>query len=221
MTPQSLSERGAAGAAARLCCALLLATLAGCASFVDKPVRATLYDFGPGQVTAAPAQPLTRTPLVLADIDAAGALEGSAVLYRLAYADEHQLKPYSQARWSAPPPQLVRQRLREQLGRDRIVLNPGEGAALARSAGLLPRALRIELEEFSHLFQSPTESVGVVRLRATLLENTAGGEKLLAQRNVVVQRPAPTADAPGGVRALTAAVDAAAAEVVQWLAQVP
>jgi hypothetical protein len=31
--------------------ALLLVGLAGCSSFVDKPVRATLYDFGPGQVT--------------------------------------------------------------------------------------------------------------------------------------------------------------------------
>ena len=201
--------------------ALMLALLGGCANFVDKPVRATLYDFGPGELTASPAQQTTRPPLVLADVEAAGALDGSAVLYRLGYADDHQLRPYSQARWSAPPPQLVRQRLREQIGRDRIVLNPGEGAGLARSGGLLPRALRIELEEFSHFFQAPAQSVGLVRLRATLLENTAGGEKLLAQRNVVVQRPAPTADAAGGVRALTAAVDAAADELVQWLAQVP
>jgi len=199
---------------------LLSLWLGGCAGLVDKPARATLYDFGPGQVMPV-AQQATYPPLVLADVDAAGALDGSAVLYRLGYADDHQLRPYSQARWSAPPPQLVRQRLREQLGRDRMVLNPGEGAALARSGGLLPRALRIELEEFSHFFSGPTESVGLLRLRATLLENTAGGEKLLAQRNVVIQRPAPTPDAPGGVRALTAAVDAAADELMQWLAQVP
>ena len=200
---------------------LLLALLGGCSSFIDKPVRSILYDFGPGQMTAPATQQATRPPLVLAEIEATGALDGSAVLYRLGYVDDHQLRPYSQARWSAPPPQLVRQRLREQIGRERMVLNPGEGAVLARSGGLLPRALRIELEEFSHWFQSPALSVGLLRLRATLLENTAGGEKLLAQRNVVIQRPAPTADAPGGVRALTAAVDAAADELLQWLAQVP
>lgn len=200
---------------------MLLVVLAGCSSLVDKPVRAALYDFGPGQVIAATAQQPTRPALVLADIDGSGALEGSAVLYRLAYADEHQLRPYAQARWSAPPPQLVRQRLRELIGRDRVVLNPGEGAALARSGGVLPRALRIELEEFSHFFESPTQSVGLLRLRATLLENTPGGEKVLAQRNVVIQRPAATADAAGGVRALTGAVDAAADELSQWLAQVP
>ena len=204
-----------------LCAALLLALLGGCAGLVDKPVRATLFDFGPGQVTASADQKTTGAPLVLADVDAAGALDGSAVLYRLGYADDHQLKPYAQARWSAPPPLLVRQRLREQLGRDRVVLNPGEGASLARTGGLLPRSLRVELEEFSHFFQAPDQSVGLVRMRATLLENTAGGEKLLAQRNVVVQRPAPTPDASGGVRALTAAVDAAAEELVQWLARVP
>ena len=205
----------------RACFAVLVALLAGCSSFVDKPVRATLYDFGPGPITAQPAKQSTKAALVLADIDAAGAMEGTVVLYRLGYADNHQLRPYAQARWSAPPPQLVRQRLREQLGRDRIVLNPVEGAALARSGGSLPRALRIELEEFSHYFESPSQSVGLLRLRATLLENTAGGEKLLAQRNVVVQRPAPSADASGGVRGLTAAVDAAADELVQWLAQIP
>ena len=201
---------------------ILAGLLGGCAGLVDKPARPVLYDFGPGSATSTsvPTRAL-RGAVVLADIEAAGALDGSAVLYRLGYADSHQLRPYAQSRWSAPPPQLVRQRLREQLGRERVILNPGEGAALARSEGLLPRSLRIELEEFSHFFESPATSMGVLRLRATLLENTAGGEKLLAQRNVVVQRPAPTADAPGGVRALTAAVDAAADELSQWLAQVP
>ena len=221
-----LARAGAEQAAAsqaivRAAGCLLLAVLAGCAGFVDKPVRASLYDFGPGQVTSAAPQQPTRPPLVLADLEGAGALEGSAVLYRLGYADEHRLRPYAQARWSAPPSQLVRQRLREQLGRDRVVLNPGEGAALARTGGQLPRLLRIELEEFSQLFDSPAESVGLLRMRATLLESTAGGERVLAQRNVVVRRAAASGDASGGVRALVAAVDAAAEELSQWLAQVP
>ena len=108
---------------------VLAATLAGCSAIPDKPVRPTLYDFGPG----AGRQPRRRPPvpvpaLVLADVEATGALDGSAVLYRLGYADDHQLRPYSQARWSAPPPQLIRQRLRQRLGRDRAVLDLGESA---------------------------------------------------------------------------------------------
>jgi len=196
----------------------LLVGMGGCAT-PDKPVRATLYDFGPGASAAQPAGPATLPALVLADIEASGALDGSAVLYRLGYADAHQLRPYAQARWSAPPPQLIRQRLREQLARERAVLDLNESAALARTGGVMPRVLRIELEEFAHFFESPAQSSGVLRLRVTLMENTTAGEKLLAQRGLVVRRPAPTPDAPGGVRALAAATDAAAEEIGQWLMQ--
>jgi cholesterol transport system auxiliary component len=200
---------------------LLLVLLSGCAGIVDKPTRATIYDFGPGPVTEVQQPAPVRPALVLADVEAAATLEGSALLYRLGYVDDHELRPYAQARWGAPPPQLVRERLRERIGRERIVLNPGEGAALARTGDRAPHVLRLELEEFSHFFRSPAESFGLVRLRATLLENTPGGEKVLSQHNVVVQRPAPSADASGGARALTAAVDGAADDLMQWLAQHP
>jgi cholesterol transport system auxiliary component len=197
---------------------IAFAVLAGCAT-PDKPVRATLYDFGPGATTPPAVAAQSLPPLVLAEIEASGALDGSSVLYRLGYADAHQLRPYAQARWSAPPPQLIRQRLREQLSRERTVLDLGESAVLARSGGAMPRVLRIELQEFSHFFESQTQSWGLLRLRATLTENTAAGEKLLGQRSLVVRQPAPTADAPGGVRALAAATDAAAGEIGQWLLQ--
>jgi cholesterol transport system auxiliary component len=197
---------------------LLAATLAACSAIPDKPVRATLYDFGPAQGgNPAAALQASLPALVLADVETTGALDGSAVLYRLGYADDHQLRPYSQARWSAPPPQLIRQRLRQRLGRERAVLDLGESAGLARDGGTAPRVLRMGLEEFSHLFESESRSWGLLRLRVTLLDNTVAGEQLLAQRTFVVRKPAPTADAPGGVRALTAATDAAAEEIAQWM----
>lgn len=204
-------------AAASLGAIVLAAALAGCAA-PDRPARATLYDFGPGATALAAATPAQPT-LVLADIEASGALDGSAVLYRLAYADANQLRPYAHARWSAPPPQLVRQRLRQQLARDRVVLDLGESAALAREGGKAPRVLRIDLEEFSHLFESQAQSWGLLRLRATLMENTPAGEKLLAQQTFVVREPARSADAPGGVRALAAATDQAGVQIARWLAQ--
>lgn len=199
--------------------ALGASSLVACSSLApDKPARATLYDFG--VVTATPAAASTRQgAIVLADLEAAGTLEGSSLLYRLGYANGHQLLPYAQARWAAPPPRLVRQRLREVLGRDRAVLDASESAALARSGGTMPPTLRVDLEEFSHVFDSPTQSFGVLRLRVTLMENTPAGERLIGQRIVVQRQPAPSADAPGGVRALTAATDAAAQEIATWLAQ--
>lgn len=204
---------------ARLTALALGALLAGCSSIApDKPARAALYDFGVLPATSSPAAP-RQAAIVLADLEAAGSLEGSSLLYRLAYANEHQLLPYAQARWVAPPQRLVRQRLREMLGRDRPVLDSSESAALARTGGFMPPTLRVDLEEFTHLFDSPTQSWGVVRLRVTLMENTAAGERLMGQRVIVQKLPAPSADAPGGVRALTAATDAAAQEIANWLVQ--
>jgi cholesterol transport system auxiliary component len=198
--------------------AIAVLALVGCA-VPDKPARATLYDFGPGPSTATAEPAQARPTLVLADIESSGALDSSALLYRLGYDDAHQLRPYAHARWSAPPPQLIRQRLREQLAQGGPVLDLGESAALARNAGAMPRILRIELEEFSHYFETPAQSWGLVRLRATLLDNTLAGERLLGQRSIVVRMPAATPDAAGGVRALAAAMDGAAQQIAQWVAQ--
>lgn len=193
--------------------------LAACSSIApDKPQRATLYDLGIAPLAAA-APGARQPPIVLADLEAAGALESSSLLYRLNYANGHQLLPYSQARWASSPPRLVRQRLRELLGRDRAVLDASESAALARQGGALPPTLRVDLEEFSHVFDSPTQSFGVVRLRVTMMENTPAGERLVGQRMFAQRQPAPSADAPGGVRALAAATDAIAQDIAGWLAQ--
>ena len=202
----------------------MLFLLPGCSALPDKPVRSSMYDFGPGNLTA---QPTTRqaplSPIAIDDITTSGgALDNMAVLYRLAYQDAQQLRPYTLARWSMPPAQLVRQRLRDTFSQRRTVFGAGDSAALNRSQNaVLPRLLRLDLEEFSHVFTTADASVGLIRLRATLLEVTPAGEKMIGQRSVVVQRPATTPDAPGGVRALTMATDAAIEEIDQWLQQSP
>ena len=198
--------------------AWLLAALAGCGALPDKPVASVRYDLGPLPGVAEAAAP-AGMPLVLGEIEAGGSFERTALLYRLAYDHPQQLQPYSQARWSAPPAELLRQRIAEHLARERPVLEPSLAAGLAPRAGALPPELRLELQEFSQVFDSPQASRGVVRLRASVLERAPGGERLLGQRSFIAQRPAPTADAAGGVQALAAASDAAAQELAAWLRQ--
>ena len=189
---------------------LLFLTLTAC-SLPLQSVRPDVYDFGPGKLATPPVQKMAPlTALGLAEIEASAALDSTAVLYRLAYDDTQKLQPYTLARWSMPPAQLVRQRLREHLEQLRPLLNTGDSTAT-------PLTLRMELEEFSQLFEAPDQSVGLLHLRATLTGTRVSGEKLLAQRSIIVQRPAPSADAAGGVRALKAAADAAAQEIEQWL----
>jgi len=199
-------------AAALLVIGLLMA---GC-SVIDKPLRPAVYDFGPGPLASTPGPLPDPAPLVLAEVESGAALDSTAVLYRLNYTNAQQLLPYAQARWSMAPAQLLRQRLREKLGQLRMVLGPDDANLGSARTRLV---LRVELEEFSQLFTAPGQSMGLVRLRATLVQSAATGDRLVGQRVLVAQRPAPTADAPGGVRALTDATDSAVDELAQWLTQ--
>lgn len=195
--------------------------LVGCSALPEPPVRPVLFDFGPGQQTlAASAQQVPLPPLALETVDHASLPDGaSAVYYRLAYADAQQLRPYQTARWSQPPQQLMRESLQARLGQRRAVIGTGGPMATARVDGQPPAVLRVELEEFSHVFASPAQSAGLVRLRATLTRPSAQGENLLAQRLFIVQQPAATLDAAGGARAIAQAAEQVAHQVADWLEQ--
>ncbi|MGA8514402.1 MAG: ABC-type transport auxiliary lipoprotein family protein, partial [Burkholderiaceae bacterium] len=181
-----------------------VALLCACAT-PQAPLAKTVYDFGP--VLTVPSSAAASGPAIsLGSVEANAALEGTQVLYRLAYADAQQLRPYAQARWSMPPAQLLRLRLRDALGARGAVLGTVDAAGWV---------LKVELDEFSHLFDSPSSSSAVVRLQASLLQ----GDKLVAQRSLLARASAPSQDAPGGVRALTAATDDAVAQLSSWVAQ--
>ena len=196
---------------ALLATVLVVATLSACGT---PPQRLAVYDFGPGATAAQPSNRMAPLPpLLLAEVEAASALDGSAVLYRLLYADAQQLRPYAQARWSMPPAQLLRQRMRELLGQRRSVLAPADAVA----PGTL--SLRLELEEFSQLFSSSHSSSALLRVRATV-SRSGSPPKPLGQTSLVVQVPASSADAQGGVQALAQASDALAAQIDAWLQQV-
>lgn len=222
---KSIAVRANTVSARTIFCSLTVAwLLSACSALPSKPMRATMFDFGPGPLVTQAATPQASLPAVAVEgiTTIGGALDNMAVLYRLAYADAQELRPYSQARWTMAPAQLIEQRLRDTFSQRRPVFRAGEGLALNRGQNpQLPLQLRLELEEFSHYFSTPTSSAGLLRLRATLVDVTTAGEKLVGQRSIVIQRPAASADAPGGVRALTAATDAAIAELDQWLQQQP
>jgi cholesterol transport system auxiliary component len=200
---------------------ILLVGLTGCA-LPGISVSPVVFDFGPGTLRAPLTHQIGAQPaLALAQVQSSQALDSTDVLYRLTYSNAQQLRPYALARWSMPPAQLLQQRLGEILGQTRALLNPGDVAPALRPGALRTalavRTLRIELEEFSQLFDTPEHSTGLLRLRATLLQPETTGERLIAQRGFVMQRSAPSANASGAVQALSAATDAAIQEIDAWL----
>ena len=158
--------------------------MVGCGS--APTARVAVYDFGPATAPAAATNSTNALPaVILTDIEAAPAVDGTAVLYRLAYHDAQQLRPYAQARWSMPPAYLLRQRLRQQLGQHRTV-----GSAADAGASRLPQ-LRVELEEFSQVFDSATHCQALVRVRATVSQAPVFGVPVPRRPNLpFCRRPA-------------------------------
>ncbi|QXL83702.1 ABC-type transport auxiliary lipoprotein family protein [Comamonas sp. NLF-1-9] len=192
--------------------------LLACSALPQPPVRSAVYDFGPGPASAV--QGARQPAIVLSSVATGGVpVNDNALYYRLAYANAQQLRPYSLARWSQSPATLLAQTLRTRLGQERPVLSPG--APLVGAAADEPELLKVELEEFSQVFDAPQASHALVRARASLFASAAGDTRLRAQQLFVVQRPAATPDAAGGAQALAAAAAQLADELAAWLAGLP
>lgn len=186
---------------------LFVFLLAGCAGLHPAaPVRFDLGNLGP----AATGTQLS-TALTVATVTAAPWLDNRAMHYRLNYADDQQPRSYTGSRWSVPPPQLLNQRIKARLAQaGSMVLSGADGAVDVA-------ILRIDADDFSQRFSSPTQSDVHVSLRASVFL----GRTLVAQRSFEQQRAAPTADAAGGARALSVATDDLINEMTTWLATLP
>ncbi len=180
------------------------AFLIACAT-PQPPAPKAVYDFGAVLVAPQASSSARTAAIALPEIEASASLDSPALLYRLQYSNAQQLLPYAGARWSSAPAQLVRARVRDALALQGPVLS---------TDGIAAFVLRIELDEFSHVFESPEKSFGLVRLRASLLKN----DQLVAQKSLLANAPAASQDAAGGVKALTVAIDDAVRQLVAWLA---
>ena len=75
--------------------------------------------------------------------------------------------------------------------------------------------LRVELQEFSQVFDSPQRSRGVLQGSVSLIDVK---RQLVAERQLAIEKPAATADAQGGIDALVAASSELGQKIADWLA---
>ncbi|MGI4845987.1 MAG: ABC-type transport auxiliary lipoprotein family protein [Janthinobacterium lividum] len=185
--------------------------LAGCAS--NKTQETMTYDFGPVAPlqAAAPAAAAANLPaLVVMDFTGPSALENERMFYRLVYADALQARTYAHSRWANEPLQMLTQRVKARLAQS------GMKVLSATDASTGVPLLRVEVDDFVHAFSGVNQSEGQITLRASLFND----HRLLDQRSFSRTTPAPSADAPGGARALAASTDAVASDILAWLATV-
>ena len=174
---------------------LTLSLAAGCAGN-SAALTNVRYDLGPATpvVTAGTAPALKVLDVVVPD-----ALDSDKFAYRLAYVDAQHVAVYRDSRWTAPPAQLLTQRLR--------------GALREGADGVRAPTLKVDLNEFEQVFDGQSQSYGAVTARATL---TLDG-KVLGQRTFVARAPSSTPDAAGGARALAAASNELVSQIAAWV----
>jgi cholesterol transport system auxiliary component len=185
------------------------ALLAGCASGGKGAASNTLYDFGSSVNPVVPNGAAVAMPaVVVTDVTGNAAFDSERMFYRLNYSDPLQARSYANSRWSSTPLQMLTQRLKAR------VSQAGVKVLSATDASNGVPLLRIDLDDFTHTFDSATSSYGQVVLRASLFQ----GRTLIDQRTFNHKVNASSADAAGGARALAQATDALSADMIGWLA---
>lgn len=176
---------------ATLCMALIAA---GCAT--NRETAPQTYDFGPV------GQPETAANSVqVVEMRAPEWLDGSQMLYRLAYRDPRALTPYSGSRWAGTPASMLTLRLRQQLGNV-----PGAKCIFSSS-----------LAEFSQTYDASDSSRAVLHVHGVLAATGAQGQRL--QKEFRLQAKAPTPDAAGGAAAFSELASDLAKAAGQWMTE--
>jgi len=158
-----------------------------------------IYDFGPPAIED-PVAPGRRGDLAV-EVRAPLWFDSLGIEYRLLYDEPKRLRDYTRSRWAGPPAQMVQQRLIQQLG----LMPAGQGRTRC--------VLRVDIDEFIQIFDTPTSSRGVIQGRVQLLDRSRTS---LVGYELQIEKPAASADARGGVAALTVAVDQLVADLLGW-----
>ncbi|QYY31729.1 ABC-type transport auxiliary lipoprotein family protein [Cupriavidus pinatubonensis] len=182
----------------------IVSALPGC-SLTRASAPVTTYDLGPPLSTQAAAGTLPK--LRIAQTDGPTWMESNALYYRLQYSQAQRMQSYATQRWVIPPTQLFDGRLREAVA--------ARGALTWFGDTSVP-ALKVDMLEFEQVFDSATDSRGVVRVRATVYQHG-----MIGQQTFTAREPAPSADGSGGVKALADATDKVIADMLAWAAGLP
>lgn len=190
----------------------VVATLAGCSTLgggEHYPKRYTL-DTGAAQAAGTSA-PTSGYTLDLRPVSAPEWLNSKRMLYRLDYADDARLAAYTRSSWADTPARLVGQNLGDALSTSGLF-----AAVLDHTAGRADLALKVDLSDFSQHFTSAHNSRGRISATATLVRADNG--QVIAQKRFESTAPASSANAVGGVSALTTADTRLDHDIRRWLA---
>lgn len=174
--------------------------LSACVSRPDSSPPVVAYDFGLPAARLVTNGAWSRLAI---EVGSPAWSDSTRVDYRLAYEDTLKRREYAGSRWVGTPASLIAQRLVQQIGGVNVNGNTSVDCLL-----------RVELQAFSQVFDSPQQSRGVLQSQVSLIDKK---RTVLVQRQFSIEKAAASADAHGGVVALVEASAAFTQQLADWL----
>lgn len=195
---------------------IICLTATGCTIAPQAKTPVSVYDFGLQQSSNTHKMPIQQqelwSSLLISEAKSPIWLDSQAIQYRLAYLDPTQSYTYANSRWAASPATLLTHQIRNHISavtNDKVI-STSDGTRTDFT-------LRLELEEFSQVFDTVDTSHVVIKLRASLVRRSS--RSLKAQRNFNIEQAAPTANAAGAVQALTKTSKQLTENLITWLVE--
>ena len=188
----------------RILIALLCLLMTACFTAGKRGGEQSMAIYDLGLFTEKSGEKFPRTEPMAIEVRAPLWFDSMGIEYRLAYVDKARLREYGRARWAGPPAQLIQLRLVQQLG-----FVP-HGQSRTRCV------LRVDISEFSQVFDAPEISRAVLQGRLQWLDRNRAR---IAEREISLTSDSPSADARGGVAALSGTVEQLTATIMNWEAE--
>ncbi|MEN8131778.1 MAG: ABC-type transport auxiliary lipoprotein family protein [Pseudomonadota bacterium] len=189
----------------RLVLLLLTSTLSGCSLIPARPPLLARHDFGPPPQHAQTVDFSTQERLLLNGFSAPEWLKTTSIQYRLLYDDPTRLRAYAYHQWLAPPSKLMEQRWQEQ--------GATQGHNTTTNTGLLGYRLKVELNRFEQVFDSPDAARVVIQARAMVMKPDQA--KPVMERLLTAQRES-APDVQGAIESLASLADTLITDIRQW-----
>lgn len=175
---------------------LVIIAATGCSLGPGPKPQIALHDFGVS--VRVPAGNVTDP--VPVSVSAPKWLWDNRIRYRLLYAAPTQVRFYTLDRWIAPPPELFEQQL-------------------AADGKVKAYPLRIRLLDFEQQFDAPNKARALLRFYVEAYERDS--KKVIATREISLEKITQTADAAGAVSAFAELARQAGDKIRDWLSQLP
>ena len=181
---------------------LIISSLSACVSLNKTKPNVAIYDFGlsvPSEGNQSESNQQLTLKIWLDEPVAAESLNHNKIRYRLHYQNPLRVFYYTESRWAATPAELISSKLSKMVN-------------VAKNS--MTCSLKLKIEAFDHVFQTPSASEGYVQLSVSLIEKKS--KKIISSQLITESVTSTSSNVQGGTVALQKASENALKKVINW-----